>query len=114
LHDEIRSGRPPLDDLNDEFLAILDKYPFESAYSIAERLLVAHSIVLQYLHESLEFKLFHLHCVPDLLADDLRKKRKEYARSILPFLHTAKRDGWHHLVTGDESWFFFNISLRRM
>jgi hypothetical protein len=26
----------------------------------------------------------------------------------------AERDGWHHLVTGDESWFFFDASPRRM
>jgi hypothetical protein len=29
-------------------------------------------------------------------------------------LHAAERDGWHHLVTGDESWFFFNTFSRRM
>jgi hypothetical protein len=33
---------------------------------------------------------------------------------MLPFLHAAKRDGSHHLVTGDDSWFFYNISPRRM
>jgi hypothetical protein len=33
---------------------------------------------------------------------------------MLPFLYDAERDGWHHLVTGDESWLFFNISPRRM
>jgi hypothetical protein len=33
---------------------------------------------------------------------------------MLPFLHAAERDGWHHLVTGDESWFFFNTFSRRM
>jgi hypothetical protein len=32
----------------------------------------------------------------------------------LPFLHVAERDGWHHLVTSDESWFFFDTSPRRM
>jgi hypothetical protein len=48
LHDEIRTGRPPLDDLDAKILTILDKSPFESAHSIliAERLFVAHSIVL--------------------------------------------------------------------
>jgi hypothetical protein len=64
LHDEIRSRRPPLDDLDGKILAILDKSPFESAHSIAERLLIAHSIVLQHLHKSLGFKSFHLHWVP--------------------------------------------------
>jgi hypothetical protein len=25
---------------------------------------------------------------------------------MLPFLHAAERDGWHHIVIDDESWFF--------
>jgi transposase len=41
LHDEIRSGRPPLDDLDSKILVILEKSPFESFHSISERLLVA-------------------------------------------------------------------------
>jgi hypothetical protein len=48
------------------------------------------------------------------LTGDVREKRKEYARAILPFLHAAERDGWHHPVIGDDSWFFYNISSRRM
>jgi hypothetical protein len=85
LHDEIRSGRPPLDDLDGKILAILGKSLFESADSIFERLLVAYSTVLQYFHESFEFKSFHLHWVPHLLTGDLREKRKEYARAMLLF-----------------------------
>jgi hypothetical protein len=42
LHDEIRSRRRPLDDLDGKILAIFDKSLFESAHSIAENLLVAH------------------------------------------------------------------------
>jgi hypothetical protein len=42
------------------------------------------------------------------------QKRKEYAKNMLSFLHTAERNGWHYLVTGDESWFFFDTSPRRM
>jgi hypothetical protein len=114
LHDEICTGRPPLDDLDAKILDILDKSPFESANSIAERLPVAHLIVLRHLHDSIGFKSFHLHCVPHVLTDNLREKRKEHARAMLPFLHAVERDGWHHLVIGDESWFFFNTSPRRM
>jgi hypothetical protein len=33
---------------------------------------------------------------------------------MLPFLHVAEQDDWHHLVTGDESWFFFDISPHRV
>jgi hypothetical protein len=46
LHDEIRSGRPLLDDLDGKILAILNKSRFESAYSISEILLLVHSTVL--------------------------------------------------------------------
>jgi histone-lysine N-methyltransferase SETMAR len=35
------------------------------------------------------------------------------ARAVLLFLHPAERDGWHHLVTGAESWLCYNISPRR-
>jgi hypothetical protein len=52
--------------------------------------------------------------VPHLLTDDLREKRKEYARAMFPFLHTAELDSWHHRVTGDESWFFSNTLVCRM
>jgi hypothetical protein len=40
LDDEIRSRRPPLDGRDSKILAILDKSPFESSRSIAERLAV--------------------------------------------------------------------------
>jgi hypothetical protein len=61
LHDEIRTGRPPLDDLDAKIVDILDKSPFESARSIGETPDVAHSIVLLHLHDSIDFRSFHLH-----------------------------------------------------
>jgi hypothetical protein len=74
LYDGIRSGRPPLDDLDDEILAILDKSPFESAHSISERLVVTYWTILQHLYESLRFKSFHVHRIPHLLTGNLRRK----------------------------------------
>jgi hypothetical protein len=113
LYDEIRSGRPPLDDIDAKILGILDKSPFESARSIADSLGVTHVTVLNHLHLSIGFKSYHLRWVPHLLTEDLRQKRKEGARAMLRLLLAAQRDGWHHLVTGDESWFFFDTSPRR-
>jgi hypothetical protein len=103
-----------LDDLDAKILAILDKSPFESARSIAETLGIAHSTVLLHLHDSMSFRSFHLHWVLHLLTHDLREKRNVYAKAMLPFLHAAERDSWHHLVTGDESWFSLNTLPRRM
>jgi hypothetical protein len=70
--------------------------------------------VSNHLHLSIGFKSFHLRWVPHLLTSDLRQKRKDDARAMLPLLHAAQRDGWHHLVSGDESWFFFDTSPRRI
>jgi hypothetical protein len=114
LHDEIRTGWPPLDDFDAKILAILNKSLFESTRSIAKTFLVAHSIVLLLLHNSIDFRSLHLYWVAHLMTHDLREKRKEYAKAILPFLHVIERDGWHHLVTSDESWLFLNPSAHRM
>jgi hypothetical protein len=103
LHDEIRTRRPPLDDVDAKILAILNKSHFESTRSIVERLRVSYITVLNYLHLSIGFKSFHLRWVPYLLTEDLRQKRKDDTRAMLPLLHVAQRDSWHHLVTGDES-----------
>jgi hypothetical protein len=64
LHDEIRSGRAPVEDLHSKILAILDKSLFKSSRSRSERLTVVQSTVLRHLHESLGFKSFHLRWVP--------------------------------------------------
>jgi hypothetical protein len=66
------------------------------------------------LHLSIGFNSFHLRWVPHLLTDEVRQKRKDDARAILRLLHAAQRDRWHDLVTGHESWFFFDISPRQM
>jgi hypothetical protein len=84
-------------------LAILNKSAFESAHSISESLRVSHGTVLNHLHLSIDFKSFHLHWVSHLLTEDLRQKRKDDARAMLPLLHIAQRDDWHLLMTGDES-----------
>jgi hypothetical protein len=46
LHDEIRTAKSPLDDLDAKIMAMFAKSPFESIWSIAETLYVAHSTVL--------------------------------------------------------------------
>jgi hypothetical protein len=74
LHDKIRTGRPPLDDLDAKIPAIFDKSPLELARSIAETLCVAHPKVLLHLHDSIGFRSFHLHWVLHLLTYDFCEK----------------------------------------
>jgi hypothetical protein len=76
LHDEIRTGRLPLDDLDAKILARLDKSPFESARSITNTLGIGHSKVLLYLHDSIGSRLFHLYWVLHLLKHDLPESER--------------------------------------
>jgi hypothetical protein len=70
-HNEIRIGRPLLDDLDAKILTILDKSLFKSTRSIAETLYIAHSTMLLHLHDFIHFRLFHLHWMRHLLRHDL-------------------------------------------
>jgi biotin operon repressor len=49
----VRPGRPPIDFLAIQILALLDEKPFHSAYLIAEAMGVSHSTILDHLQESL-------------------------------------------------------------
>jgi hypothetical protein len=71
LHAEIRTGKPPLDNLDAKISAILDKSPFDSAYSMARRLRVGHATLFEHLHVSVGFKPLHLRWVPHMLISDL-------------------------------------------
>jgi hypothetical protein len=114
FHDKIRTGRRPLDDFDAKIVGILDKSPFESTCSVAKRLRVDSATVLEHFHMLIGFKSFHLRRVPHLLTEDFRQKRMETASAFLTFLSATERDGWHHLVTGGESWFFFDPLPSRM
>jgi hypothetical protein len=107
-------GGLPRDDFDAKIMAILDKSPFESTRSIPETICVDLVTVLWRLHDSVDFRLFHLHWVPQILIVRLCEKRMEYAQAILLFLHVAERDSWHHLVTGDELLLFLDTSPCRI
>jgi hypothetical protein len=98
--------------LTPNFLSILGVTPFESARTIAHILNVDHTTVLSRLHKKLGMKPYCLRWVPHLLTDELRAKRKEISTLVIPYLEATKHDGWRHIVTGDESWFFFTSGPR--
>jgi hypothetical protein len=61
LHDEISTGRSPLDDFNAKIRALSDRSLLESARSISEILRVVHSTILLHLHDSTDFRPFRLY-----------------------------------------------------
>jgi hypothetical protein len=73
LHDDPRSGRPPINHLDAKILACLEREPLSSAYLLAEALGASPITVLNHLHNSLGMKIFHLRSVPHQLTDDIRQ-----------------------------------------
>jgi predicted transcriptional regulator len=114
LRDVQRSRRRPIESLTAETRVLLDENCFVSAQSIAKTLQVSHSTVLKYLHEDLGFKSLHLRWVQHLLTAELKEQRRTDATKMIAVLLSAEKDGWHLLVTRNESWFFLSYSPRRM
>jgi hypothetical protein len=104
LHDARRSGRGRIESLTAQIKVLLDENCFVSARSIAETLQVSHSSVLKHLHQDLGFQFFHLRLVPHMSTPELKEQRPTYATEMIVVLLSAQKDGWHHLVSGDESW----------
>jgi hypothetical protein len=103
LHDAQQSGRRPIESFTAQIKVLLDEHCFVSGRSIAETLQVSHSTVLKHLHEDLGFQSFHLRWVPHLLTPELKEQRRTDATDMITVLPSAQKDGWHHLITGDES-----------
>jgi hypothetical protein len=53
LHDNPRSGRPPIDFTDTKILSALEREPFHSAHSLTEVMGVSYSTVIRHLWDSL-------------------------------------------------------------
>jgi hypothetical protein len=82
LHDDSRSGRPPIDHLDAKSTVCLEREQFSSADSLAETLDVSPATVLSRLRNLLGMKIFHLGRVPDQLIDNLRQCGSQNAVSF--------------------------------
>jgi DNA-binding transcriptional ArsR family regulator len=105
LHDEARSGRPPIDFLHIRILALLDEQSFHSAYSIAQALTISHSIILNHLRELFGMKNFHLRWIPHELTTRLQQIRMETFRELLTILKAHEKTKFQRFVTGNERWY---------
>jgi hypothetical protein len=60
LHDDDHLERSTFDFVDSKIIALLDREPFHSAYSLAEAIGISHTIILHHLQNSLGMKNFHL------------------------------------------------------
>jgi hypothetical protein len=70
---------------------------------------VSDATILKHLHGALGMKHFHLRWIRRQLTEQLRAERMKKCRDLLPLLERMKASNFHTIVTGDESWFTFEL-----
>jgi hypothetical protein len=91
-HDDPRSGRPLIDFIDGKILSRLKRGPFHSASSLAEAVDGSYSTIDCNLWDSLRIQNFHLHRVRHGLTSDLRGRRLEMCRRLLPIVEATEFD----------------------
>jgi transcriptional antiterminator len=109
MHDEPRSGHPPVEFLDIQILSNLEKNPFHSAYSLAEFLKVSHATILKHLHDALGMKHFHSRLTRHQATEQLRAERMKKFQDLLPLLEKMEASNFRNIVTDDESWFTLEL-----
>jgi transposase len=106
LKDLPRSGRTPLEGLTEQLEALLQDWPFHTTRTLADETKVSHETVRSYL-EKMGLKYYVLRWIPHHLNSEQKKKRVDLCSQMLIVLKHHQRKNWVHLVTGDQSWFYF-------
>jgi hypothetical protein len=91
-----------------EFLLNLEdkviELPFASVRFLAATLSVARETVKVALVQYLHYRKFHFRWIPHILTPENKQERVSYATVMLEILNRDQPFGFHHVITGDETW----------
>jgi hypothetical protein len=112
--EDIQHHRPGGRRLHDERLDVLittalETSLFHSVLSRASTIKISLMIVWIPLH-SADHVTWNLHIVPHTISPAQTVARVESSAELKKVIFSAKDCGWRHILTGDESWFCFNVS----
>jgi transposase len=80
------------------------EFPFASMRFLASALEISKQTVKTYLTEYLHYKKFNYKWIPHTLTDENKKQRVLCAKQMLDVLTVDQINGFHHIITGDETW----------
>jgi hypothetical protein len=103
------SNEPPTTIINDAILDALDKQPFSSVKELVKLTCIPTTTVDRHLTRSLGFVVKHLRWVPHTLTDTQQAQRITLSNQLLLEICSIKHQGWHFIITVDESWFYFSM-----
>lgn len=98
--------------LEADIRTLLEAEPTLSANRIASRLRRPPSTVRWYLHNVMGLSFKKTRWVPHILNQQQMNDRVAASGELLKVLNEAARDDFKFLVTGDESWFFYETPTR--
>lgn len=112
-NDLSRSGRPKIN-VADQIREMLEEQPFLSAKYIASELGHSPTAIKSVLINDLGLKKYRRRWIPHMLSEDDKEKRVEYSKEILKELIKARKNFFNTIMTGDESWFFYEYEHKEM
>jgi hypothetical protein len=82
IHDFHRSGRAPIDHIDDDIMFLLCIFPFHTVRTLTETLNIGPNTILHHLHNSLGLKPCRFCRVPHELTCHLKEKRVTMCRDV--------------------------------
>ena len=107
INDLKRKGRPKKNEFKKEIAQILEENPFLSTKKLSKLVGIHKNTIKRILIEELEMKKINFKWIPHLLSEKIKKKRVEVCRIILSSLENAKPRERSLIITGDETWLYF-------
>jgi histone-lysine N-methyltransferase SETMAR len=107
LFDDPRPGRPLQNSLADALHAMILEF-FTSCKRFCTHFRFVKSTCLSILHDVLHLQKFNLRWIPHSLDDPHKTERVSLSRDLLTVLKKDQRKGFAQVITGDESWFYFD------
>lgn len=108
-----RSGRPE-NDLSESIIVILTEMPFATAKFLAKRLCCSPNTIKKILIENLGYKKYIRRWVPHELTWQNKCDRVQKSEALLNILLEHKKTNFAHIITLDESWFYFRYQAKAM
>jgi hypothetical protein len=107
LFDLAHPGRPSRSDLAAPIQLSLQQFLFISCKVLCCTLKIDKATCLHVLHDDLHLEKFNLPYVSHSLEADQNVSPVELSRNLLQILEQNQQYESEHILTGDESWFFF-------
>jgi hypothetical protein len=102
------SDEPPTTIIDDGILEAINKQSFSSVRKLAKLTCIPTRTVCRRLTGSLGLVLNHLRCVPYTSTDSRKDPRVTLSYQPLLQLLSITHQGWHFVITPDESWFYLS------